>query len=90
MFGIFVNWEWWQIALTVVFGTVWVVCFILDCRRKLKLKKLINRRKQELKAQGYSDDMIDEIIQRRAKEFFAFAGEQCSGKSRNSFKDGEK
>ena len=30
MLKIFANWEWWQIALTAVFGTVWIFFIILD------------------------------------------------------------
>lgn len=99
---IFSNWEWWQYSLTFVFGTVWIVCFILDLRRKKKLKKFIADRRHKLKEQGYTDDMIDEMIQHRSNEFFKdylkksddkiyiFEGEQGSGKSLHSFKDGEK
>ncbi len=36
MFG---NWELWQIILTVVFGTVWVVFTVLNIRRKILAKK---------------------------------------------------
>lgn len=59
------NWEWWQIGLTAVFGTVWIVFIILDFRRKSKLKKLIDLKVQELKSQGYSDELIKELMQRR-------------------------
>lgn len=65
MFKIFANWEWWQIALTAVFGTVWIVFIILDKRRKIAAKKLKARREQELKDLGYSDEQIKEIIQQR-------------------------
>lgn len=65
MLKIFANWEWWQIALMVVFGTMWVVFMILDQRRKIAAKKLKVRREQELKDLGYSDEQIKEIIQQR-------------------------
>lgn len=65
MLEIFANWEWWQIALTAVFGTVWIVFIILDQRRKIAFKKLRIRREQELKDLGYSDEQIKEIIQQR-------------------------
>ena len=102
MSEIFSNWEWWQIALTAVFGTLWLVCFILDCRRKSRLKRFLAEKRQELKTQGYTDEMIDEIIQHRTKELFKddlkkaddkiklFEGKQGSGKALHSFKDGEK
>ncbi len=35
----FENWELWQIILTVVFGTVWVVFTVLNVRRKIAAKK---------------------------------------------------
>lgn len=65
MLKIFANWEWWQISLTAVFGTMWIVFIILDQRRKLAAKKLKARREQELKDLGYSDEQIKEIIQQR-------------------------
>ncbi len=65
MLEIFANWEWWQIALTAVFGTVWIVFIILDQRRKVAAKKLRTRREHELREQGYSDKQIKEIIQLR-------------------------
>lgn len=65
MLGIFANWEWWQIALTAVFGTIWIVFIILDQRRKIAAKKLRAKRVQELKEQGYSDNEIEEMLQQR-------------------------
>lgn len=65
MFEMFASWEWWQIALTAVFGTMWISFIVLDHRRKIAAKKLKARREQELKAQGYSDEQIKEIIQQR-------------------------
>ena len=65
MLEIFASWEWWQISLMAVFGTVWIVFIILDQRRKIAAKKLKARREQELKALGYSDEQIKEIIQQR-------------------------
>ncbi len=35
----FENWELWQIILTAVFGTVWIVFIVLDTRRKIAAKK---------------------------------------------------
>lgn len=88
MLEIFANWEWWQIALTAVFGTVWIVFIILDKRRKIAAKKLKARREQDLRKQGYSDEQIKEMIERR---IYAFSAEQGSGKSRCFVpKDGEK
>ncbi len=46
MFG---NWELWQIILTVVFGTVWVVFTVLNIRRKILAKK---RKKDKQSAVG--------------------------------------
>ena len=71
MLEIFASWEWWQIALTAVFGTVWIVFIILDQRRKIAAKKLKARRKhfsdkdfKELREHGYSYKQIKEIMQR--------------------------
>lgn len=80
MLEIFANWEWWQIALTAVFGTMWIVFIILDQRRKIAAKKLKVRREQELKDLGYSDEQIKEIIQHR----------NFSNACRSSQKGGEK
>lgn len=80
MFEIFASWEWWQIALTAVFGTMWIVFIVLDQRRKIAAKKLKARRENDLRAQGYSDEQIKEIIQHR---IFSSA---CS----SAQKDGEK
>lgn len=80
MLEIFANWEWWQIALTAVFGTIWIVFVILDQRRKTAAKKLKARRVQELKEQGYSDNVIEEMLQKR----------QCVQKQKGGKKDGDK
>lgn len=93
MFEIFASWEWWQIALTAVFGTMWIVFIILDHRRKIAAKKLKARREQELREQGYSDEQIKEIMKQKGS-IYIFHGEQGSGISRYSVvqnsKDGEK
>lgn len=80
MFEIFASWEWWQIALTGVFGTMWIVFIVLDKRRIIAAKKLKARRVQELKAHGYSDEQIKEIMQQR--NYFSAL--------RSAQKDGEK
>ena len=96
MLKIFANWEWWQIALTAVFGTVWIFFIILDKRRKKAAKKLRSRREQELREQGYSDEQIEEIMQQRnfhKGSVYAYSAESGSGKSRcfvPNQKDGEK
>ncbi|MFG6325258.1 MAG: hypothetical protein K1W00_00255 [Lachnospiraceae bacterium] len=96
MLEIFASWEWWQITLTAVFGTVWIVFIILDQRRKIAAKKLKARREQDLRAQGYSDEQIEEIMQQRnfhKCSVYAYSGEQGSGMSRHfvpNQKDGEK
>lgn len=80
MFEIFASWEWWQISLTAVFGTMWIAFIVLDKRRKIAAKKLKARREQELRAQGYSDEQIKEIIQQRnfstARHFVQKDGEK--------------
>ena len=75
MLEIFASWEWWQIALMAVFGTVWIVFIILDQRRKVAAKKLKARRKhfydeafKELKEHGYSDKEVKEMLQ--SPDFF--------------------
>ena len=96
MLEIFASWEWWQIALTAVFGTVWIVFIILDQRRKIAAKKLKARREQDLRAQSYSDEQIEEIMQQRnfhKCSVYAYSAESGSGKSRcfvSNQKDGEK
>ncbi len=96
MLEIFASWEWWQIAITAVFGTVWIVFIILDQRRKIAAKKLKARREQELREQGYSDEQIEEIMQQRnfhKCSVYAYSAESGSGKSRcfvSNQKDGEK
>ncbi len=96
MLEIFANWEWWQIALMAVFGTVWIVFIILDKRRKIAAKKLRARREQELREQGYSDEQIEEIMQQRnfhKGSFYIYSAESGSGMSRRfvpNQKDGEK
>lgn len=62
MLEIFSEWSLWQIIVTAVFGVVWLVFFILDCRRKSKLKKLRKEREQKLKSCGYSDEQIKKIL----------------------------
>lgn len=62
MLEIFAGWKLWQIILTAVFGAVYLVFIVLDCRRKSKLKKLRREREQELKSCGYSDEQIKEIL----------------------------
>ena len=90
MFEIFASWEWWQIALTAVFGTMWIVFIILDKRRKIAAKKLKARREQELREQGYSDEQIKDIMKQKGP-ICIFHGEQGSGMSRRFIpKDGEK
>ena len=93
MFEMFASWEWWQIALTAVFGTMWIVFIVLDKRRKIAAKKLKARWEQELKAQGYSDEQIKEIMKQKGP-IYIFQGEQGSGMSLHSVvqnsKDGEK
>lgn len=85
MLEIFASWKWWQIALTAVFGTIWIVFIILDKRRKIAANKLRARREQ-----GYSDEQIKEIIEKR---IYVFCSEPGSGMSRHFVskqKDGEK
>lgn len=85
MLEIFASWKWWQIALTAVFGTIWIVFIILDKRRKIADNKLRARREQ-----GYSDEQIKEIIEKR---IYVFCSEPGSGMSRHFVskqKDGEK
>lgn len=90
MLKIFANWEWWQIALTAVFGTMWIVFIILDQRRKIAAKKLKARREQELRKQGYSDEQIKEIMKQKGP-IYIFSSEQGLGKCRRFVpKDGDK
>lgn len=58
----FEKWEIWQIALTSVFGSVWLVYFILDTRRKIAAKKRRKQRIQQLRRDGYSDVQIEEYL----------------------------
>lgn len=87
MFEIFAGWNLCQIIVTAVFGVVWLVFIILDCRRKSKLKKLRKEREQKLKACGYSDEQIKKILNspkglsKNFNEFQPFVGEQGKGKS---------
>ena len=96
MLEIFASWEWWQIALTAVFGTVWIVFIILDKRRKKAAKKLRARREQELREQGYSDEQIEEIMQQcnfHKGSVYVYSAEPGSGMSRRfvpNQKDGSK
>ena len=61
----FANWEVWQIALTAVFGSIWLVFIILDIRRRIAAKKLRDQRIRELRRDGFSDQQIEEILQQR-------------------------
>ena len=62
---IFSIWEWWQIALTAIFGAMWLVFIILDTRRKFAAKKRRKQIEEELRVQGLSDDQIAEYFQQR-------------------------
>lgn len=104
MLEIFAGWKLWQIVLTAVFGAVWLVFFILDCRRKSKLKKLRKHREELLKSWGYSDEQINKLLsdpkflsllaQQRTNELNLYCGKAGSGMSLNAVskisKDGEK
>ena len=84
------EWKAWQIILMAVFGTVWIVFFILDTKRKIALQKRRKAQEQELKAQGYSDKEIKEIMKQRnhpANKTYVFSKEQGTGKE---VKGGEK
>lgn len=59
----FSMWEWWQILLTAVFGSVWLVFIILDTKRKISVKKRRKQIEQELRLDGLSDDQIQEYLQ---------------------------
>lgn len=59
----FSMWEWWQILLTAVFGSVWLVFIILDIKRKISVKKRRKQIEQELRRDGLSDDQIQEYLQ---------------------------
>lgn len=58
-------WKTWQIVLMVIFGAMWVVLTIIDLRRKAAAKKREQEKREKLKAAGYSDEMIKEILQNR-------------------------
>ena len=60
---IFSSWEWWQISLTAIFGTMWLVFIILDTRRKIAVKKRRAQVVQDLKRDGFSDEQIQEYLQ---------------------------
>ncbi len=100
MLEIFAGWKLWQIILTSVFGVVWLVFIVLDCRRKSKLKKLRKEREQELKAQGYSYEQIKKILNspkglsKNPNDIYLFCGKAGTGMSRQAVsensKDGEK
>ena len=62
---IFSSWEWWQIALTAIFGTMWLVFIILDTKRKIAAKKRRAQIIDELRRDGLSDDQIAEYFQQR-------------------------
>lgn len=62
MFG---EWKVWQIVLMAIFGSIWVVLTIVDLRRKAAAKKREQEKREKLKAAGYSDEMIKEILQNR-------------------------
>lgn len=55
-------WKAWQIVLLVVFGTIWLVFFLLDLRRKSEAKKLYQKRVNALKADGLTDEEIKEVM----------------------------
>lgn len=61
----FSQWEVWQIALTAVFGSVWLVFFALDIRRRIAANKRKKQIIQELRRDGYSDELIHEMLQQR-------------------------
>ncbi|MDE6133020.1 MAG: hypothetical protein K2G04_06590 [Oscillospiraceae bacterium] len=104
MLEIFAGWKLWQIILTAVFGAVWLVFIVLDCRRKSKLKKLRREREKILKSRGYSDEQIKKLLsdpkflsllaQQRTNELNLYCGKSGSGMSRIAgseiSKDGEK
>ena len=104
MLEIFAGWKLWQIIVTAVFGVVWAVFIVLDCRRKSKLKKLRKHREQILKARGYSDEEIKKLLndpkflsllaQNRTSELNLYCGKAGSGMSLHTAseisKDGEK
>ena len=60
---IFSSWEWWQIALTAIFGIMWLVFIILDTKRKIAVKKRRSQVVQDLKRDGLSDEQIQEYLQ---------------------------
>ena len=60
---IFSSWEWWQIALTAIFGTMWLVFIVLDIRRKISVKKRRAQIVQDLRRDGLSDEQIQEYLQ---------------------------
>lgn len=61
----FSNWSLWQIVLMAIFGSMWVVLTIVDLRRKAAAKKREQQKREKLKAAGYPDEMIKEIMQNR-------------------------
>lgn len=62
MFG---EWKVWQIVLMAIFGSMWVVLTIVDLRRKAAAKKREQEKREKLKAAGYPDEIIKEILQNR-------------------------
>lgn len=104
MLEIFASWKLWQIIVTAVFGFVWLVFIILDCRRKSKLKKLRKEREELLKSYGYSDEQIKKLLndpkflsllaQNRTSELNIYAGKAGSKLAvqavAEASKDGEK
>lgn len=62
MFG---EWKLWQIVLMAIFGSMWIVFTIIDLRRKAAAKKREQEKREKLKAAGYPDEMIKEILQNR-------------------------
>lgn len=83
------TWVWWRLALTIIFGTVWLVFTILDVRRKIAAKKRREQMEQELKAQGLSDEQIAEYFHQRKHLVYIYSGKQGSGK-RIKYKGGDK
>lgn len=59
------EWKVWQIVLMAIFGSMWVVFTIIDLRRKAAAKKREQEKREKLKAAGYPDEMIKEILQNR-------------------------
>ncbi len=84
MFG---EWKVWQIVLMAIFGSIWVVLTIIDLRRKAAAKKREQEKREKLKAAGFPDEMIKEILQNRNhpahKELYVFSNEQGKAVNKN-------